>query len=129
MSYEIPEPARYRRIKGGAEVTVRSCTGPNRLDTVAVRGSRHTTYVRLENFWKKYKADPARIYFQHNTLTPDNVRTTWDNALVIPAVGDEIPLTCGYMGAAVTWTVARVEWLNRWAVLLHMTRPTGEVQA
>lgn len=72
---------------------------------------------------------PTRIYFMHNTLTPQNVRATWDDAIEIPAVGDTVALSCGYMGADVEWTVTAQQWLNPFAVTLLMSGPTGEVTA
>jgi len=126
MSYASPKPGRYRRIKDGAEVQVFGSTGTSGIDTVAVKatanGSR-LTHVRQENFSKKYEPWPARVYVVHDTLTPQNVRGTWDDVLVIPAVGDTFTSPWGYMGATVDWTVTRQEWLNGSAVTLYVTGP------
>ena len=58
MSYAMPKPGRYRRIKDRAEVHVYGCTGTSWIDSVqvrpAVKGGR-ISHVRLENFWKKYE--------------------------------------------------------------------------
>lgn len=128
MTYEMPKPGRYRRVKDGAAVQVIGCTGSEWIDMVAVRSPR-LSHVRLENFGKKYEPFPARVYFMHDTLTPHNVRGTWDDVLAVPSVGDVLTVEMGYYGARVEWTVAQVEWLNPHAVTLHMTGPTGEASA
>ncbi|WP_328344907.1 hypothetical protein [Micromonospora sp. NBC_00421] len=54
MSYEIPKPGRYRRIKDGVLVQVLGSTGGEWNSDVAVKAAR-LAHVRLENFWKKYE--------------------------------------------------------------------------
>jgi hypothetical protein len=54
VSYQKPNPGRYRRIKDGVEVQVLGSTGIEWNSTVAVQGAR-LSHVRLENFWKKYE--------------------------------------------------------------------------
>jgi hypothetical protein len=69
------------------------------------------------------------VYFIHDTLTPGNVRRSWDNPIGIPHVGDTVTGEMGYMGARVVWTVARVEWIDGndgQSVTCYMTGPTGE---
>ncbi|MGA3524224.1 hypothetical protein [Melissospora conviva] len=60
MSYTTPKPGPYRRIKDGALVQVVGFTpvvGGARVSGMAevtVKATR-LSYVRLENFWKKYE--------------------------------------------------------------------------
>lgn len=56
MSYQPSANGRYTRIKDGAEVEVTSCTGSNGMATVTVQSAHRRSYVRLENFWRKYEA-------------------------------------------------------------------------
>jgi hypothetical protein len=73
---------------------------------------------------------PVTVYFLHDTLTPGNVRAVWHDHPIVPKVGELVDFdTAGFMGATVSWQVVRQEWLNADAVTLHMTGPTGEVQA
>lgn len=52
-----------------------------------------------------------KVYFQHDTLTPLNVRATWDDIPLaeVPKVGDVLDLPgFGYDGADGRWRVAKV---------------------
>lgn len=65
-----------------------------------------------------------RIYFQHDTLTPNNVRLTWDDIPLaeVPQVGDVLDLSgFGYMGADGQWKVARVEENGATSYVITMT--------
>jgi hypothetical protein len=52
------------------------------------------------------------IYFQHDTLTPGNIRAVWLAAPQCPAVGETVRGEFGRNGAGVVWTVRQVEWIG-----------------
>ncbi len=65
-----------------------------------------------------------KIYFQHDTLTPTNVRATWDDIPVenVPRVGALLALRgFGYDGAGGQWKVARVDENGSTSYVVTMT--------
>ncbi len=65
-----------------------------------------------------------RVYFQHDTLTPHNVRGVWEDVPVdrLPQTGDVLELGgFGYDGEDGTWRVAAVVPNGPSAVLVTMT--------
>ncbi len=68
-----------------------------------------------------------KIYFQHDTLTPRNVRATWLNIPVaeVPQVGDVLDLPgFGYHGVDGQWRVARVDENGTTSYVVTMTDVT-----
>lgn len=64
------------------------------------------------------------IYFQHDTLTPNNIRATWDDIPVenVPRVGAILALRgFGYDGADGQWKVTRVDENGATSYVVTMT--------
>ncbi len=69
-----------------------------------------------------------RVYFQHDTLTPHNVRGVWEDVPLdaVPAVGDVLDLAgFGHDGVDGQWRVAAVAPNGPSAVLVTMTDVTA----
>lgn len=68
------------------------------------------------------EAGLVTVYFQHETITPGNVRFTWEDHPIreVPEEGD---LIChphaGYWGTPARWHITKIQWLAGPGVIAH----------
>jgi hypothetical protein len=68
------------------------------------------------------RAGLVTVYFMHDTLSPGNVRFTWDDHPVrkVPEEGDLITSPHGgYMGTPVRWIATKVDWHSGAGATVH----------